>query len=309
MRILITVAHYFRAVSDATDHGSTRSDPRPRVGALTQCLSSFRSLYGPHGGMLDHLNRRVLNANVPDSIQYDVVVCTTRGCHLLNHLPPVVGDFEHRETDAEPLQLGYECHAVLKERLGRYDYYGYVEDDIIATDPWMFRKLAWFNQVVGNECLLQPNRFEYGFRQGVTVRKLYVDGPMNPRHADAFQDRSNSPILVANLLGIPVRFERPSNPHSGCFFLNAGQMEVWAEKPYFLDRSAAFYKALESAATLGILRTFRIYKPIANNADFLEIQHAGSAFHSLLSPPPLPTASSAAPVSEVRSDETASTSA
>ena len=35
---------------------------------------------------------------------------------------------------------------------------------------------------------------------------------------------------------------------------------------------------LESAATLGIMRAFRIYKPAPENASFLEIEHHGSAF-------------------------------
>jgi hypothetical protein len=79
-------------------------------------------------------------------------------------------------------------------------------------------------------------------------------------------------------LGIPIRFCRPANPHSGCFFLNAAQMSRWAARPDFLDRDTSFIGPLESAATLGIMRTFRVYKPTVENANFLEIEHHGTGF-------------------------------
>ncbi|HVW37506.1 MAG TPA: hypothetical protein VHB99_09375, partial [Pirellulales bacterium] len=68
------------------------------------------------------------------------------------------------------------------------------------------------------------------------------------------------------------------NPHSGCYFLSAAQMAHWAAQPFFLDRDTSFVGPLESAATLGILRAFKIYKPAREQAAFLEIQHHGAQF-------------------------------
>ncbi len=39
---------------------------------------------------------------------------------------------------------------------------------------------------------------------------------------------------------------------------------------------------LESAASLGIMRTLRVYKPAGEYARFLEIMHAGTAFAELV---------------------------
>ena len=39
---------------------------------------------------------------------------------------------------------------------------------------------------------------------------------------------------------------------------------------------------LESAATLGIAKTFRMFKPVMAQASWLEIQHWGTSFHCLL---------------------------
>jgi hypothetical protein len=59
-------------------------------------------------------------------------------------------------------------------------------------------------------------------------------------------------------------------------------MAYWAAQPHFLDRDTGFIGPLESAATLGIMRTFRVYKPAVENASFLEIEHHGTAFISQL---------------------------
>jgi hypothetical protein len=76
-------------------------------------------------------------------------------------------------------------------------------------------------------------------------------------------------------------------------------MEYWANQPHFLDRDTRFIGPLESAATLGIMKTFRIYKPAPEHANFLEIQHFGSDFLSLIgSQVPLQDAAPANAVSQ-----------
>jgi hypothetical protein len=50
----------------------------------------------------------------------------------------------------------------------------------------------------------------------------------------------------------------------------------------FLDMDASFISPLESSATLGIMKTFRVYKPATQNTNFLEIQHFGDSFLRLI---------------------------
>jgi hypothetical protein len=59
-------------------------------------------------------------------------------------------------------------------------------------------------------------------------------------------------------------------------------MAHWANQTYFLDRDISFVGSLESAATLGIMKTFRIYKTSPEQASFLEIQHFGTGFLGLI---------------------------
>jgi hypothetical protein len=209
-----------------------------------------------------------------------VVVCTTKGRHLLEQLPLPEGMYEHVATDAEPTALGYECHAALAERLGTWDYYCYLEDDLILHDPMFFLKQAWFNRNVGNIGMLQPCRYEVTAKG--PFHRVYVDGELAPEVTAEYQDVSEAAVVQGRVLGMPVRFGRARNPHAGCFFLTQDQMRHFAGRPYFLDRSAAFVGPLESAATLGVMRTFRVYKPAAPFAPFLEIEHAGTAYASLI---------------------------
>ncbi len=128
----------------------------------------------------------------------------------------------------------------------------------------------------GNDKLLQPNRFESGLNH--LVSKVYVDGNLDPNVTAVFQNIHDSSPLIGEVVGVKVQFERTLNPHSGCFFLTAQQMEHWTKQPHFNDRASRFIGPLETCATLGIMRTFRVYRPCPMNADFLELQHAGTGY-------------------------------
>jgi hypothetical protein len=128
--------------------------------------------------------------------------------------------------------------------------------------------------------LLQPNRYEVS-PQGA-VFKAYIDGDLVAGATAKFQKVEEQPQLVGKIMEQPISFERTLNPHSGCYFLNAEQMAHWAKQSHFLDRDTSFVGPLESAATLGIMRTFRVYKPIPAYANFLEIQHFGVSFLKLI---------------------------
>jgi hypothetical protein len=51
-------------------------------------------------------------------------------------------------------------------------------------------------------------------------------------------------------------------------------------QPYFYDRDCSLTGPLESAATLGIMKTFKLYKAAWGMAEFFEIQHFGAYYAS-----------------------------
>jgi hypothetical protein len=284
MRILVAIPHFFdlsRAVSRAPGHGSLAGDPGPRIEALSACVSALHQLFGRPQVMIDIARCEAKDANTAlAAAKLEVVICTTRGQHLLSRLTLDRGVFSHEPTDAEPLLLGFECHAALYERLGDYDYYCYLEDDLILRDPWYFAKQAWFAAQVGPGAVLLPNRYEVA--RGGVAWKAYIDGDLAAEVAAPFQNIAEAPELKGTCLGRELTFHRPKNPHSGCFFLSTEQLRMWGRRPDFLDRDTRFVGPLESAATLGLMRAFRIYKPAPEVASFLEIEHAGTAYISNL---------------------------
>jgi hypothetical protein len=279
MRILFTIAHFFNPDSKGK-HASQRKDPRPRLVALTQSIAALHQLFGKSQSIINIAQRLAFSANQPQAHEVDIVICTTQGYHLLNHLQLPSHFYKHHPTQAEPMLLGFECQAVLRDCLGQYDYYCFLEDDLILHDPWFFVKLNWFTQQATDQSLLQPNRYEVS-TQALTC-KAYIDGDLAPRVTAPFQNLLEQPELNGKIMGMPIVFRRALNPHSGCYFLNANQMAHWASQNYFLDRDTSFVGPLESAATLGVMKTFKIYKTLPEYASFFEIQHFGTGFLSLI---------------------------
>ncbi|MBP2316569.1 hypothetical protein [Azospirillum soli] len=275
MRILITIPHYCGPPKpDATvRYGSTHGDQADRVTALRDAIIACHRHFGPQGMMHSQGAKRIVRrSNTGFVTGIDVVVVTTGGRHLLDALDLPAGFFEHQPVDAAPMMLGFACHKVLAERLGRYDYYGYIEDDLVIEDASFFDKLSIFNKVHGESSVLLPNRYETALVSN--YRKLYIDRAMLEHLPIQSVEGDDRRIIQGPFLNRTLVLERPSNPHSGCFFLDERQMRIWRSRPFFLDRDTSFVGPLESAATLGILKTFKIFKPHESCASFLEIRHA-----------------------------------
>jgi len=267
MRILFAIPHYF-ANQPAAANASARGDAVSRVSIVRACIASIHQNFSEAQGLLDG-RRRPHAANPRLAAQVEIKVCTTDGSHLVGQLG---AGFTHVPTDAEPRLLGFECHKVLRAGLGHYDYFVYLEDDLRLADPLLFTKLAWFAEAFGNEALLQPNRFE--LLAEPAPYKLYIDGNLNDqRVSNQFQNIADRRQLQASIFARSFLFERVNNPHAGCFFVNAAQLGHWALQPDFAMPSDGFWGPLESAATLGIMRHFRVYKPARENAGFFEIEH------------------------------------
>lgn len=279
MKILITIPHYFN-FSKESIHGSGKN-PQPRIQALSECLFNLYSLFSPSQCMIDIRNKKTIKANSDFMHSIDVIICTTDDKHLLNQANIPKNFYSHHKATLEnPKHLGFECQKILKDNIGKYDYYCFMEDDLIIRDPYFFEKIKWFNKHTKSTNVLQPNRYEIS--TSGRVLKSYVDGDINPRATENYQNINESPNLSMKNFGQKFLFKRPLNPHSGCYFLNQAQLEHWISQPYFLDMDVSFISPLESSATLGLMKAFRVYKPSPDNANFLEIQHYGDSFLGLI---------------------------
>lgn len=275
MNILFAIPHYYDPRGGG-NYQSLNDNPQPRIDALAACLRNVHHRFGQEQSALDIARRLTVPANANFRHVVDVVICTVGECHLLSRLPFAAGAYRQHACHCQPKLLGFECHEVLRDALDRYDYYCYLEDDLVLHDPLFFMKLAWFSREAGIERLLQPNRYETP--GNVIGRKLYVDGDLREPVTGRFRDQRSLRELRLQVLGSEIVFRGAFNPHAGSFFLSAAQMRHWVAQPWFGDRDASFIGPLESAATLGILRTFQVYKPALEHAAFLEIQHYGEGY-------------------------------
>jgi hypothetical protein len=266
LKTLIVIPHaYLPNRPGRLIYGSERSDAEVRAAALLRCVSALQQNFGARQHLVDDGKDPRCNKSLESSLE--VVVCTTGGDHLAGTLPAHLA--YHYNTSLDPRLLGFACQGILRDNAGRFDWYGYLEDDCEITDPLWFSKLGWFNAQFGADALLQPNRFEIS--TGRVIHKLYIDGPIPGAKPPA--SPPGAVTLTARALGRPWRFRRVSNPHSGCFFADPAQMARLAADPAFGQYSEAFIGPLESAATLPILRHFAVYKPALDNAGFLEMRH------------------------------------
>ena len=221
MRLLFAIAHYYKAGNGR--HGSLAADPKPRIDALRRLILQLHRLYGQPAGLLNHLNRRVDGVNDGGG-PIDLRVCVSGDCHVLDRLRDCDGLYT-KETchPEEPRLLGFEAQRVLLEacvaakNAGEpFDYIAFLEDDILLTDADFFLKLRSFNRAFGDHFLLMPNRIETMEHQG-QLRRFYIDGDYNPAASEAYR-HSIGKLLCFSHLGEMVRFDQPSNLHSGCFF-------------------------------------------------------------------------------------------
>ena len=272
MRIVVAIPHYFAPTSKAL-HASTRADNvTTRLAALSTAVVALHAHFGGSQHVLDYETGSTEVANASGGNQVVVIVCTTRGQHLVEELPVPRSLYTHREFDVDPMLLGFECRGVLRDHVPEpFDFYCYLEDDIIVRDPLFFDKQRCFSEAAGIECVLQPNRFEMvGWSE---FQKLYIDGNTPSGAVESRIAASGDTDLELHLMERPFRFTRPGNPHSGTYFLTRAQMELWTRQAHFLDRDCGFVGPLESAATLGILKTFKVFKPARETANFLEVEH------------------------------------
>src|SRR5439155_10409095 len=143
MRILFTIPHYYNPQGGGF-YGSLKAGPAPRRNALASMVFGLHCTLGARQGLMAS---PIAQANTTEPATVDVVICTTGEQHLVRELGPIAGLFRHHATRAEPKYLGFECHEVLREGLGRYDWFCYLEDDLLVTDPLFMRKLEWFNGI------------------------------------------------------------------------------------------------------------------------------------------------------------------
>lgn len=276
-RILVVIPHYCGPSVRRGDTFYGSGGPMlPRLLALQEAILTLHRNFGP-----DRVPIRQSGSTAPAAMpRLDIVIVTVAEHNILDQLQLAPGTYDVDYFTGDPMQLIFEAQRILRERMGEYDFYGMIEDDIAIHDPLYFDKLDWFIRQFGDRNILNPHRFEIS-KTG-RIAKFLVD-PILPRN-DFWIRPNQIERIEGSWHGSPIEFELVGNPHSAGYFVSDSQLRHWVRQPSFYDRDASWVGPLESAGSLSLGRTFDIYKPIEPHADFLEVEHYGIRFASLLAP-------------------------
>ena len=278
MRVRLAIIHYFKA-EEASRHSSTDPHRRDqRAAVLRNVVDSWRGNLGPTTALNIETKRFDRLRGAVDGL--DIVVITNGTDHLLDEEHAKLRGVRHVTAKVEnPRRLGFAAQRLFADARNAYDMFCYSEDDLRVADPAFVAKIAAFQHAFGPHRLLMPNRFEWN-PQGPTL-KTWIDGDLRPGATERWRD----PLPDEDFLRLDrTVFRRALNPHSGFHALSAVQLAHWVRQPHFGDGDSSFISPLESAATLGVMKTFPIYKAFGVDAGFLEIEHLDTRFSSMKLP-------------------------
>jgi hypothetical protein len=283
MRILVAIAHYYK-YDRIGFHGSRGNDPTPRIRALTNSIVALHGHFTGPSLEYSFGEGKAMPAN-GERHQLTIAICTTENEHVVDRLDLDRNLFLHHKSATPPLELAIECRRVLGNSVDNFDLLCFLEDDLVINDPTFFEKILWFNSQVGDGSVLLPNRYEISVRH--RFRKVYCDGPINRNQSPRYWNDKGPPLLASKIMNRDVKFQLASNVHAGCYFVTQRQMKQWKQAPWFLTNEQALMGPLESAASVALMRSFAVYKPALENADFLEIQHDDDRFMRYFSGEPI----------------------
>lgn len=205
-----------------------------------------------------------------------IFVSTTTGRHITQYLPEyqIQRIQVQEEENCDPMYIGFKAQDKFADKQNDFDWFLFIEDDIVIQDSLFLEKLEKFNQNCGNDrAVLLPNRYEIW--EG---NKSYIDLTIEHKLAwDKF-----SAVEVEG-----IKLAECSNPHSGIYCLSQSQLKIWLKTGRKWQYQSVFVGPLESAATFCLLECFSLYKPHPKNLHFLEVRHYDTKY-SKLYPDPSP---------------------
>jgi hypothetical protein len=203
----------------------------------------------------------------------ELVVNALKGRHVVAGLPAYLRErVTVREQEGiEPLFLGFEAQEEFAARAGEFDWFMFLEDDLVLADSLLLEKLTFFNEAAPPDAVLLPHRFEL-----FEGRKIRIDLRSKRRAGETG--------IVNRLTVIEAgdwRFAEFENPHSGVYCLSQAQLRRWLATGRRWKGTSSYYGPLESAATGSLEECFRLYKPHPDTIGFLEIRHLGTKYAEL----------------------------
>ena len=279
-RILVVIAHFFKDEMNSKYSSTNGAKKDERQKALIESISGWLTL-SKSNRHIDVSNKHFINT--PSDIGIDIIIVKNDENHLISSILKAHKNIKTTQVNVDDTRyLPFAAHHVMKNNLDKYDWFVYSEDDLYVGDPDFFEKVKRFNEKFGNEFVIMPNRFEMNLN--CSEPKTFVDGFNQHPEFIKYLEKLNKVEQKSNMIehfGKMVKFEQAKNPHSGCFIINSFQLKEWTRKKFFGKLDSEFVSPLESAATHGMIKTFKVMKPSPENAEWLEIRHLDTKFSNL----------------------------
>lgn len=244
-KVLVVLPHIV-SPEEATD----RHQASPKITKLQQAIEGLLSSFA-------HCELTILISTLP-------------GRHITAFLPAYQRRcIEVLETpDCDPMYVGFRVQDEFIKRSNQFDWFLFVEDDIVVYDSLLLEKITTFNQYSGRgNAVLLPNRYEMW--EG---RKSYIDLTID------------SEVAWNRLSGIEIegiKYAECTNPHSAFYCLSQTQLKTWVQSGRSWKYKDLMVGPLESAATFCLLECFSLYKPHPANLHFLEVRHYDTKYSQL----------------------------
>jgi hypothetical protein len=271
-RVLVAIPHFFdRSGAASAQHDSAQAgSAAKRAAALTTIIVKLHELFGQPYLLAEHTQQHCSEFAGPDRMELEICVITNGDNHLVKELACAPHLYRHIPAVGEPRWLGLAAHKLIAQTQGHYDWYCYLEDDTAIEDALFFDKLRHVYGLLPPDAILQPMRYETELDAGghalPAPRKLYPDFECG----DALFE---GPAVNVEVLGRTWTLEPARHPHAGCFFLDKKRATLFVASKYCGEAVEVWVTPPDTAASLALMRTFRIYKPARDSLAFLEVRH------------------------------------
>ena len=276
MKVLLAIPHVFAPREGSLYSSQTEAKRGLKQEALLKAtignLNRHRKRHWIHASL--GKSQPVVNRELssPDGVELTIRLFTPLDASLAECLPedPDLELVDPGVSDYTQVPLVASRH--LLEHSQDYDLVGYLEDDLLISDPEFFAKILYLDRCTDGPYAFLPHRCEHIPGQGDVI----LSGDPDGGRPDLFWD-------TGEVLNIPWPlgercFYRATNPHSGCYFLSRRQAELvrefWIKRNWITKWRLS--GPLEQAGSGMLLPVVKVMKPIAEHYRFLTVRHQDS---------------------------------
>ena len=273
MKVLLAIPHVFAPKEGSLYSSQTEAKRGLKQEALLKAtignLNRHRKRHWIHASLGKGQNVVNRELHTETGVDLTIQLYSPPKASLTTGLPDDPHLYKIDPRVEELTQVPLIATRLLLEQAEDYDLVGYMEDDLIISDPEFFAKILYLDHCSDGSHAFLPHRCEHIPGRGDVI----LSGDPDGGRPDLFWDTGEQ-LSIPWPLGERY-FYRATNPHSGCYFLTKRQ--AIAVRDYWRGRqwSAPFQLSgpLEQAGSGTLLPVLKIMKPIPAHYRFLMVRH------------------------------------